>query len=111
MPRSISIRRRWNPLAKLRRGHATQALSGSQTMQSKWIVYSRPGCGLCEEFMAALADLVGSELAAEVCVVDIDTDEALRRKYSERVPVLTVDGDFVCQYRLDAERVRRYVGP
>jgi hypothetical protein len=77
-------------------------------MNSQWLVYSRPGCGLCEEFMIALADLLG-ERAAAVSVVDIESDEALHRKYFDRIPVLTVDGDFVCQYRLDVERVRRYL--
>jgi glutaredoxin len=77
-------------------------------MNSQWIVYSRPGCGLCEEFLTALAELLG-ERAAIVEVVDIDTDETLLRKYFDRIPVLTVDGDFVCQYRLDVERVRRYL--
>lgn len=77
-------------------------------MMSDWIVYSRPGCGLCEEFMTELADLLG-ERAAAVQVVDIDGDERLQRKYFDRIPVLTVNGDFVCQYRLDAERVRRYL--
>jgi Glutaredoxin-like domain (DUF836) len=75
---------------------------------SGWIVYSRPGCGLCEEFMYELAALLG-EQAAVVQVVDIDGDLELTRKYFDRIPVLTVDDDFVCAYRLDVERVRRYL--
>jgi len=77
-------------------------------MNSPWIVYSRPGCGLCDEFMAELADLLGAR-AADVQVIDIDSDPDLTRKYFDRIPVLTVDGDFVCGYRLDAARVRRYL--
>jgi ABC-type uncharacterized transport system ATPase subunit len=73
-----------------------------------WIVYSRPGCGLCEEFMAELAQLLGP-VAEQVVVVDVDTDAELSRKYSTRIPVLTVDGDFVCNYRVDDDRVRRYL--
>ncbi len=79
-------------------------------MNAEWIVYSRSGCGLCEKFMADLADLLG-DLAATVQVVDIDGDPELTRKYLERIPVLTVDGDFVCAYRLDVDRVRRYLMP
>lgn len=60
--------------------------------------------------MVALAELLG-ERAHAVSVVDIESDEALHRKYFDRIPVLTVDGDFVCQYRLDVERVRRYLDP
>jgi hypothetical protein len=77
-------------------------------MTAAWIVYSRSGCGLCEEFMIGLADLLG-DFASAVRVVDIDTDPELTRKYFDRIPVLTVDGDFVCAYRLDIERVRRYL--
>ncbi len=78
-------------------------------MPRTWIVYSRPGCGLCEEFMMALADLLG-ERAAAVQVIDIDSDPELTRKYGNRIPVLTVDDDFVCAYRLDIERVLRFLG-
>jgi hypothetical protein len=58
--------------------------------------------------MIGLAELLGDR-AASVQVVDIDADPGLFRKYSDRIPVLTVDDDFVCSYRLDAERVRRYL--
>jgi hypothetical protein len=77
-------------------------------MTATWIVYSRPYCGLCEEFIVALAELLG-ERAASVQVVDIDTDPELTRKYFNRIPVLTVDDDFVCAHRLDVDRVRRYL--
>jgi len=73
-----------------------------------WIVYSRSGCGLCEEFMVELARLLGPS-APQVAVVDIDSDVELTRKYSTKIPVLTVDGDFVCNYRVDSERVSRHI--
>jgi hypothetical protein len=77
-------------------------------MISTWIVYSRTGCSLCEEFMHALAELLG-DAAAAVHVVDIEGNPELTRKYADRIPVLTVDDDFVCAYRVDVERVRRYL--
>jgi hypothetical protein len=58
--------------------------------------------------MIELAELLGDR-AASVQVFDIDADVDLARKYSDRIPVLTVDDDFVCSYRLDAARVRRYL--
>jgi len=58
--------------------------------------------------MIELAELLGDRAAA-VQVVDIDADPGLSRKYADRIPVLTVDDDFVCSYRLDVERVRRYL--
>jgi hypothetical protein len=51
--------------------------------------------------MIELAELLGDR-AASVQVVDIDADVDLARKYSDRIP-------FVCSYRLDAARVRRYL--
>ena len=58
--------------------------------------------------MLELAALIGDR-AADVQIVDVDADPETSRKYSDRVPVLSVDGDFVCAHRLDAERVRRYL--
>jgi len=75
---------------------------------NSWIVYSRAGCGLCEEFALELAALLG-ERSAQVQMIDIDSDVELGRKYASRIPVLTIDGDFVCAHRLDVERVRRYL--
>jgi hypothetical protein len=74
-----------------------------------WVVYSKPQCSLCETFLAELAEVVGAQ-AAHVAVVDITSDPELERKYGARIPVLTVDGDFVCAYRVDRERVERYLG-
>lgn len=72
------------------------------------MVYSRPNCGLCDEFKFQLAELLGQR-AADVQVVDVDSHPELKRKYGDRIPVLTVDGDYVCGVRVDVERVRRYL--
>ncbi|HSN73042.1 MAG TPA: glutaredoxin family protein [Steroidobacteraceae bacterium] len=69
-------------------------------------VYSRPECGLCDEMIDALAGLLaGRDWPIEI--VDVDSDPALAERYGLRIPVLCVDGDFVCAYRLDVDRVRR----
>jgi len=60
--------------------------------------------------MIGLAELLGAR-ADLVQVVDIDGDPELTRKYFDRIPVLTIDDDFVCGYRLNVERVRRYLVP
>jgi glutaredoxin len=75
----------------------------------QWTVYSRAGCSLCEHMLEELAELLGSPAAAAVQVVDIEGDPELERKYGTRIPVLLADGEFVCAYRLDAERVRAYL--
>jgi len=74
----------------------------------RWTVYSRPGCTLCETFLAELAELLGAQ-AASVAVVDISDDAELEARYKTKIPVLTADDAFVCCYRVDAERVRAYL--
>lgn len=69
-----------------------------------WVVYSRPGCSLCEELCAELAAWLGPKAAA-VQVVDITGDAELERRYGNRIPVLAIDGEFVCAYRLDTARL------
>jgi hypothetical protein len=73
---------------------------------TEWTVLSRAECSLCEQMLVELAELLSPAEAARVAVVDIDQDAALARKYGQRIPVLLADGEFVCDYRLDRERVR-----
>ena len=73
-----------------------------------WLVYSRPDCGLCEEMLHELAELLGPA-AKDVGVVDISGAPTLERKYGTRIPVLTIDGEFVCDYRLNRERVKGWL--
>jgi glutaredoxin-like protein DUF836 len=75
----------------------------------QWTVYSRADCSLCEHMLEELTELLGPQAAAAVQVVDIDGDPELERKYGTRIPVLLADGEFVCAYRLDPERVRGYL--
>jgi Glutaredoxin-like domain (DUF836) len=72
----------------------------------QWTVYSRPDCSLCDEFLLDLAAALGPAAAAEVTVVDVDSDPDLAGKYGQRIPVLVADGEFVCAYRVDIARVR-----
>ena len=74
---------------------------------TSWTVLSRAECSLCEQLLTELAEELSPAEAAQVSVVDVDADPELVRKYGHRVPVLLADGDFVCDYRLDRERVRR----
>jgi hypothetical protein len=72
----------------------------------QWTVLSRPECSLCEQLLAELAEILSPAEAARVTVLDVDQDPALARKYGHRIPVLLADGEFVCDYKLDRERVR-----
>ena len=63
---------------------------------------TRAGCHLCEE---ALALLRGEGVDPELR--DVDSDPALVRLYDWRVPVLLLDGQPVCEGRIEAGCVRR----
>ena len=71
------------------------------------ILYSRPGCHLCEDVAAQLEPLLRGRATLEI--VDVDSSVALERRYGLRIPVL-VDGDVeLSSYPLDAERVARHL--
>jgi len=68
-------------------------------------VYSRPQCHLCEQAVGVLEGL-RAELDFELQQRDITTDEALHRAYFERVPVVLLDGDELCEYFVDEAALR-----
>jgi glutaredoxin len=68
-------------------------------------VYSHPDCHLCEEAMSVLRRLSG-ELGFELAERDISGDEALESAYFERVPVVLVDGEELCEYVVDETALR-----
>lgn len=74
-----------------------------------WLVYTRSDCSLCEAMLEDLAQVLGPEAAAATQVQDISGDPDLERKYGQKVPVLLADGEFLCCYRLDRERMQPYL--
>jgi len=72
----------------------------------RFLLYSRPGCGLCEELLAELAALPEASAIA-VDVVDVDSDAAARARFGHKIPVLLFDGELVCHGRLDAAEVHK----
>jgi hypothetical protein len=70
----------------------------------RFVLYSRPGCGLCEEMRAELDRLPAAQgYALEVLDVDLDPDTRVR--YGHKIPVLLFAGELVCHGRLDTEQV------
>jgi glutaredoxin len=68
-------------------------------------VFSKPDCHLCAEAMAQLRRLQG-EIAFTLEERDITSEEALHRDYFERIPVIAVDGEELCEYFLVEPLVR-----
>ncbi len=70
------------------------------------LVYSRPGCHLCEEAMQAIVVLHEAGYRFELLEVDIESDELLLRRHLERIPVVEVDGEVVSELVLDEAALR-----
>jgi glutaredoxin len=68
-------------------------------------VLSKPGCHLCEQAMLALRRLQ-EQLLFELQERDITTDDGLHRSYFERIPVICLDGEEVCDYFVDESTLR-----
>ena len=68
-------------------------------------VYSTPDCHLCEDALAVLRGLQ-AELGFELEELDITRDERLHRAYFERIPVVLVDGEELCEYFVQEDAVR-----
>lgn len=70
------------------------------------VVYSRPGCHLCEEAIEALVALHAEGYRFELHEVDVESEETLLRRMLEKIPVVEVDGVIVSELVLDEAVVR-----
>ena len=70
------------------------------------VVYSRPGCHLCEEAVDALVAMHGDGYRFELLEVDIESEDSLLRRMLEKIPVVEVDGEIVSELVFDETAVR-----
>lgn len=70
------------------------------------IVYSRKGCHLCEIVKETLNKLHrrGGFTWSEV---DVDSDDQLRRQFTDEVPVVFIDGRKAFKYRMNEQEFLR----
>jgi glutaredoxin len=70
------------------------------------VVYSRKGCQLCEIVKETLSKLQrrGGFTWLEV---DVDSNEELRRQFTDEVPVVFIDGRKAFKYRMDEREFLR----
>ena len=70
------------------------------------IIYSRPGCHLCDE-MKEVVHRVSASVPLALEEVDISGDAGLERLYGLEIPVLMLDGKKIAKYRIgEGELVR-----
>jgi len=66
---------------------------------------TRTGCHLCQDAEATLRRLV-DELGFGYRELDVDSDPAWRAEYSDRVPVILIDGKEHGYWRVEEPRFR-----
>ena len=72
------------------------------------IIYSRPGCHLCEEAKTAIQNS-GCSDKFSFEEVNIESDKELLRKYKHDIPVVMIDGVEAFRHRVDAEKFRQRI--
>ncbi len=70
------------------------------------LLLTRPGCGLCEEFLDELLAAF-PQLAAGLELADVDSRPGWQGRYGLVIPVLLDDeGTVICETRFDADEIR-----
>jgi glutaredoxin len=70
------------------------------------VLYTRPGCHLCDEARDAILALRDDGLAIALREVDIERDERLHTELGERIPVVEVAGEIVSELVVDVRSLR-----
>jgi len=75
-------------------------------MASRLILYTREGCGLCDDLLAE-ARPVAARYGLTIESVDIDREPGLRAQHNTRIPVLLLDGEEICHHFFDRAALER----
>ena len=70
------------------------------------VVYSRPGCHLCEEALAKIVALHEEGYRFGLHEVDIESNDLLFRRHLEKIPVVEDDCIDVCEEDIDEAGLR-----
>jgi glutaredoxin len=68
-------------------------------------LYGRDGCHLCDDARAVL-ERVRRETPFRLVELDIERDDALLRRYLERIPVVAVEGRELSDFFVDERALR-----
>ena len=75
-------------------------------MNAELVLYTRPGCHLCEQALEQLVALHREGYRFALREVDIESDDGLLRRMLERIPVVELNGEVVSELVLDQTSVR-----
>ena len=73
--------------------------------QIQVVLYSKPGCHLCDVMKKEMARADCAELY-ELQEINIESDAALLARYRYDIPVLIIDGVEAFRHRLDSDSFR-----
>ncbi|HEX2271316.1 MAG TPA: glutaredoxin family protein [Pyrinomonadaceae bacterium] len=68
--------------------------------KARVVIYSRPGCHLCDEAKAAIQS-AGCSDHFTLEEINIESDNELLKKYRYDIPVVTIDGVEAFKHRVD----------
>jgi glutaredoxin len=72
------------------------------------IVYSRPGCHLCDEAKNAI-QTAGCDERFTLEEINIESDPDLLTKYKHDIPVVTIDGHEAFRHRVNTDQFKKLV--
>ena len=72
------------------------------------IVYSRPGCHLCDEAKAVIQN-AGCSDNFTLEEINIESDDELLRKYKYDIHVVTIDGVEAFRHRVNVDEFKKSV--
>jgi glutaredoxin len=70
------------------------------------VLYSRKGCHLCEIVRESLSKL-SRQRGFQWREIDVNSDSELRRRFSDEVPVVFINGRKAFKYRMDEREFLR----
>ena len=70
------------------------------------VLYGKADCHLCDDARAVL-ERVQADVPFELVERDIERDDALHRRYLERIPVVEVAGEEAFQFFVEEAELRR----
>jgi glutaredoxin len=76
------------------------------SFRRKVIIYSRPGCHLCDEAKAVMQS-AGCSDRFTLEEINIESDDELLRKYKYDIPVVTIDGVEAFRHRVEIEAFKQ----
>jgi glutaredoxin len=77
-----------------------------RTAKANVIIYSRPGCHLCDDAKQAIS-AAGCQDEYTLAVINIESDPRLLAQYQYDIPVITIDGVEAFRHRLSPDAFRR----